>query len=878
MDVSKFLENLARHPLYAGQISHVQTLPERPGDFADPDAPLPAELGEMLAARGIERLYSHQVAALQTARAGKDLVVVTGTASGKTLCYNLPIFESCLADPEARALYLFPTKALAQDQLKGLLELLHGSGVDDTSRQNRRKEGADRVPCSKLRPGVYDGDTPTAQRRRIRAEANLVLTNPDMLHASLLPYHPKWARVLSELRYVVVDEVHTYRGILGANVACVLRRLQRVCEHYGSNPVFLAASATIANPGELTARLIGRDVEVIDNDGAPRGRKHFVMWNPTPLGKDQLARRSATDDAVWLMSEALEDGAQALAFTRTRQAAELIHRYVQDDLRARQSPLADSVRAYRGGYLPNERRQIEQELFSGSLRGVAATNALEMGVDIGSLDVAILVNYPGTIASCWQQAGRSGRRSDESLAVLIAGNDPVDQFLLRHPQYFFAQSPEHAVVDPHNPYVLANHLRAAAFELPLDESTPARFGAAAPAVADVLCEEHELSRIDGRLYYAGGQNPAHGISLRHMSDNTFSIVLLRDVDADSPVRDVVHAGRSNARSQQQLARIAPRQTQRRPSGGKRLGQAVGRGRRHEGDDVFEVIANVDAISAPELVYPEAIYLHNGETYFVRELDLEGKVAYVERRETDYYTQAVLESDVRILDERSQRLPHDEDGKRDAAGREPRPADRGRAIQHRGFTIEYGEVDVSWQTVMFKKIKFDTRENVGYGPVDIPAQSLPTTAFWLTPDDAVRGRLKADGLRMGEALCGLRNLAVVALPMVAMCDSRDVSGVVDSKNLGRTTMIIYDRYPGGLGYSEKGFHNVDALLALCHELVAECPCQDGCPSCVGLPNLRPAIHSDPDLTRGYPMPHKQATLRLLEILLEMSPGARPAEAR
>ena len=837
MDVTKFLENVRRHPLYAGQITHVEALPPRAGQYAQPSSPLPDQLTQMLARRGIERLYSHQVAALEAARASQDLVVVTGTASGKTLCYNLPIFESCLANAEARALYLFPTKALAQDQLKGLLELIHGSDDEATT---SRQEGS-----VNLRPGVYDGDTPTAQRRRIRAEANLVLTNPDMLHASLLPYHPKWARVLSELKYVVVDEVHTYRGILGANVACVLRRLQRVCAHYGANPVFLSASATIANPGELTSRLIGRDVEVIDNDGAPRGKKHFVLWNPTPLGKDQLARRSATDDAVWLMADALEDGAQALAFTRTRQAAELIHRYVQDDLRERKSPLADSVRAYRGGYLPNERRQIEQDLFSGNLRGVAATNALEMGVDIGSLDAAILVNYPGTIASCWQQAGRSGRRNDESLAVLVAGNDPIDQFLLRHPGYFFAQSPEHAVVDPHNPYVLANHLRAAAFELPLDEDTPARFGEAAPAVAEVLCEEDELSRIDGRMYYAGGQNPAHGVSLRHMSDNTFSIVLLRDLSEGSPLRDVVHAGRGNPRSSDQFGRIAAKESRRvRPRVGN-ASQAASRRRRSETEDVFEVIANVDAISAPELVYPEAIYLHNGETYFVRELDLDGKVAYVERRETDYYTQAVLESDVRI-----QRTLID---------------DSNTATSSHDMDLNFGEVDVSWQTVMFKKIKFDTRENVGYGPVDIPAQSLPTTAFWLSPAEEVRVGLKSEGLRMGEGLCGLRNLAVVALPMVAMCDSRDISGVVDSKNLGRTTMILYDRYPGGLGYCEKGFHNISGLLDLCFEMVGQCPCADGCPSCVGLPNLRPAIHSDPDLMRGYPIPNKQATVRLLELL-------------
>jgi DEAD/DEAH box helicase domain-containing protein len=782
MDVVALLERMRTRADYKGQLAHVEVLPERAGRFAEPQQPLAESLVRLLASRGIERLYSHQVAALEAARSQQDLVVVTGTASGKTLCYNLPILEAALADPQARALYLFPTKALAQDQLKGLLELV----------------GDDPELAAAIRPGVYDGDTPTAQRRRIRSEANLVLSNPDMLHAAVLPYHPKWASFFGALRYVVVDEVHTYRGILGAHVSAVLRRLDRVCAHYGSRPIYLAASATIANPGELAGRLVGRDMTVIDDDGSPRGRKYFALWNPAPLGKDSLARRSASDDAVNWLVEAIEAGGQALAFTRTRQAAELIHRYAREQLVANHSPLADKVRAYRGGYLPNERREIEQELFSGNLRGVAATNALELGIDIGTLDVALLVNYPGTIASSWQQAGRSGRRHDESLAVLLAGNDPVDQYLLRHPEYFFAQTPEHAVVDPNNPYVLAKHLPAAAFELPLiPEQDLDRFGPLAAPIAGALEHQQQLAAVKGNYYFAGGQNPAVGVSLRHMSDNTFSIV-------------EVTGGTEHA-----------------------------------------VIANVDAISAPELVYPQAVYLHNGETYLVRDLDLNGKVAYVERRETDYYTQAVLESNVRITGERAVR-----DSVPQAA-------------------LGYGDVDVAWQTVAFKKIKFATRENIGLGPVEIPAQNLQTTAAWLAPDDALRAEMKASGLRASEGVCGLRNLAIVALPLVAMCDSRDLGGVVDSKNLGRTTMILYDRYPGGLGYSERGFQHMPQLLSICLEMVRDCPCEDGCPSCVGLPNLRPAIHSDPDLDRGYPMPNKLATVRLLELLAVSTPALRLA---
>ncbi len=807
MDVAAYLEAIERHPLYAGQLQHVEVLPARPGRFESLAPPLPEPLQAMLAARQIEGLYAHQVAAIQAARAGKDTVVVTGTASGKTLCYNLPILECLLADPQARALYLFPTKALAQDQFKGLLELVNGS--ETTGRL--------------FQPGVFDGDTPPAQRRRIKAEANLVLSNPDMLHSSILPYHPKWARFFAALKFVVIDEVHTYRGILGANVACVLRRLMRVCQHYGAQPVFLSASATIANPGELTSRLLGRDVTVVDNDGSPRGRKYFCLWNPAPVGQDSLARRSAADDAVWLMADAVEADGQALAFTRTRQAAELVNRYVNDELHHRRSQHADRVRAYRGGYLPTERREIEAELFDGRLRGVSATNALELGVDIGSLDVALLVQYPGTIASTWQQAGRSGRRQADSLAILLAGNDPIDQYLLRHPQYFFAQSPEHAVVDPENPYVLANHLKATAFELPLGEDEATRFGELAPTIAELLADSGELSSIDGRFYYSGGgQNPAHGISLRHMSDDTFSIILVTDKQAlGLPER---------------LPRLA-RHFGAKPVAGARLGGPS----RYDLPQGFEVIANVDEISAPELVYPEAVYLHNGDSYFVRHLDLEGKVAYVERHEMDYYTQAVLESNVLIT------TPQEE------------------SFAVHSALLGYGEVDVSWKTVAFKKIKFSTRENVGYGKVDIPAQNLPTTAFWLSPHDEVLCALKAEKLRPSEGLCGLRNLAVVALPMVAMCDSRDISGVVDSKNLGRSAMILYDRYPGGLGYAEKGFQQIEDLLAVCDELVQQCPCEDGCPSCVGLPNLRPAIHSDPDLMRGYPIPDKLATRRLLELL-------------
>ncbi len=789
MDVKELIRRIEASRSYRGQIEHIEEIPARIGRFASPLTPLDARISRLLASKGIEQLYTHQVAGLEAGRDGRHFVIVTGTASGKTLAYNLPVLETCLADPNARALYFYPTKALAQDQLKGLIELTTG----------------DEAVAARIRPGVYDGDTPTAQRKRIRSEANLVLSNPDMLHASILPYHSKWSSFFSELKYVVIDEVHMYRGILGAHVAAVLRRLDRVCEHYGSSPTYIAASATIANPGELASRLTGREMQVIDDDGAPRGRKFFVFWNPTPIGHDSLARKSASDDAVDWLVEAMEYGAQCLAFTRTRQAAELIQRYAREKLEQQHSPLASHVRAYRGGYLPDERRSIERDMFTGKLRGVASTNALELGIDVGSLDVALLVNYPGSIASAWQQAGRSGRRQGDSLAVLLAGNDPVDQYLLRHPEYFFAQSPEHAVVDPENPFVLARHLKAAAFELPLEDRDYDRFGAMAPPIVELLADEQQLVKVGDQFFCPGGQNPAVGISLRHMSDNTFSIVLQSKATSR---KDIFASGAPTVDSTE-----------------------------------HSVIANVDSISAPELIHPEAIYLHDGKTYLVRELDLNGKIAYVDRRETDYYTQAVLEHNVLITGGRASSSAID------------------------GATVGYGDVDVSWQTVAFKKIKFTTRENIGLGPVDIPAQNLVTTGVWLAPDDATRVAMNQQGHRASEGVVGLRNLAVVALPIIAMCDRRDLGGVVDSKNLSRSTLILYDRYPGGLGYCEKGFSKITSLIALCYEIVADCPCPDGCPSCVGLPELNPGIHTDPDLMRGQPLPNKRATVGLLELLTQ-----------
>jgi DEAD/DEAH box helicase domain-containing protein len=775
MMIAEFLERIQHENEYRGQIRHVETLPAREASYGELGGPLPELLRSALERAGIERLYSHQVDAIEAARRGENVVVVSGTASGKTLCYNVPVIETLLGDPAAKALYLFPTKALAQDQLKSLLRLAELEG--------RLGE--------LVRAGTYDGDTTRHTRRKLRDEANIILSNPDMLHAGVLPYHPKWNRFFKDLRYVVVDEIHTYRGIFGSNVANVMRRLLRVCEHYGSSPQFVCSSATIANPRELAERLIGSAVTVVDNDGSPRGTKHFVLWNPPFLDTAKMERRSSNVEGHWLMAKLIAEGFQTIAFGRARVVAELIYKYAKDTLQHIRPEYARKLKAYRGGYLPEERRKIEKELFSGELMGVASTNALELGIDVGSLDAAIIVGFPGTIASTWQQAGRAGRASDESLAVLVGYNDPIDQYLMRHGEYFFRQSPENAVIDPENRYILSKHLRCAAFELPLTKADGERFGRLTDPIVELLEEFEELKELDGRHYWSSTEFPARDVSLRTISDDTYAIV---DVKQDN-----------------------------------------------------SVIGVVDGISALELVYPEAIYLHEGETYFVRDLDLEQKVAYVEKQEVDYYTQPVLESSIRIQREKESKL-------------------------WRGNRVFFGEATVTWLTAAFKKIKFYQLDSIGWCNLDLPSLHLDTAATWLIPEAEIMKEMRAQGRNPIEGLVGVRNVAISVLPLFSMCDRRDVGGIVDSSNTGRPTMFLYDRYEGGLGFVETGYHMIDALMRGSLELIEECDCEEGCPSCVGLPILRPAIQQDPDAQGSWPIPDKESARLLLRAMLSVEQAA------
>jgi DEAD/DEAH box helicase domain-containing protein len=831
-----WLEAHAARPENRGAIAHWQTLPARAARHADLAPGLPAPLAEALAARGIERLYTHQVEAIRSLREGRDVVVVTGTASGKSLCYHLPVLEGLLAAPSPgdspTALYLFPTKALAQDQLKGLTRL--AAGHPDLLRA--------------LTAGVYDGDTQPATRRKLRDGANVILSNPDMLHQGILPAHSRWTRFLSRLAFVVVDEMHAYRGIFGSHVANVMRRLARIAAHYGATPRFVLCSATIRNPGELGERLAGRAVTVIDDDGAPRGEKHFVFWNPPFSDRSRVERRSSNGEGCTLTAGLLEAGAQVITFTKSRVAAELVYRYARERLSRGGEGLDERIRPYRGGYLPEERRAIERALFSGELRGVVCTNALELGIDIGGLDAAVLIGAPPTLASAWQQAGRAGRGTLPALAVLVAYNETVDQYLMRNPGYFFGRSPEAAIIDPHNPYILAQQLACAAYELPLSAGDREAFGPQMPAILEALEQAGETRAIDGRAYWANTEFPAARVNLRTISDNTYTIM---EADAHAPITarpgnvsdpfSVDAASDRGVSARAGTARTPVLADLRGSSAARAPGSSAPRS---------NVIGTVDAISALELVYPEAIYLHEGETFFVRTLDLEQKTAYVERREVDYYTQPVLDTSIRVRGERRDR-------------------------RWRGETVRLGDVTYSWQTIAMKKVKFGSRDSIGYHPLALPRLTLDTVGFWFAPGEEVWTAVTRAGFHAYEGLNGVRNLFLTLLSMLSMCDPADLGGMIDSSNLGRPALFVFDRYPGGLGFAEQGWARLDELARAALEHLEGCPCGSGCPSCVGLPILHPAQQQDPDLGRARAVPDKDAARVMLTHWLAVR-GAEPEE--
>jgi DEAD/DEAH box helicase domain-containing protein len=716
---------------------------------------------------GIHRFYSHQVQAIDHVRSGKDVVVVTGTASGKTICYNVPVLAKLLEEPDACALYLYPTKALAQDQLRTL----------------KRYQSAD--PHIPLRTGTYDGDTPPTTRRKLKNEANVLLTNPDMLHSGILPNHGTWAHFFGRLAFVVIDEIHTYRGVFGSNVSHVINRLNRICNHYGSKPVYICCSATIRNPQELAQNLTGKRMVLVDNDGSPRGEKHFVFWNPPYLGDDRMERKSANTEASRLLAELIVDDNQAIAFVGARVVSEVVTRYAKDMLHQMSPSRARSIRSYRGGYLPEERRKIERALFSGELQGVVSTNALELGIDVGGLESAVLVGYPGSIASTWQRAGRAGRGEEPSLVMLIPYDSPIDQYMVQHPGYFFGRSPESAVIDWKNPHIVLAQLRSAAFELPIDKKDWDYFGEYCGAILQILEEDHQIKRKGGKYYWSGGSYPSADVSLRNIGDHVYTII--------------------------------------------------------ETGDENQVIGTIDEASAHMQVHPEAIYMHAGETYFVNNLDLDKKIAFIEKVDTDYYTQSITEVKIKIEEEEL-------------------------AKTWRKSGCYFGDLSVTSVTYMFKKIKFGSRDSLGFGALDLPPQTLLTSGMWLIPHQEAYRYVRQSGRVPREGLLGISNVIKEVIPLFAMCDTMDVGAAVESSAANAPAVFVYDRFPGGLGFALKGYDMVEEILAACLDLIDRCPCERGCPSRVGSP-IPPFSQLDADVNARGMIPDKQAAKSILHVLLE-----------
>jgi DEAD/DEAH box helicase domain-containing protein len=740
-------------------LTSVRQIPARAAKFRPVPGWVASALSEAYRAKGIQELYSHQAATAELVHNGRNVVVVTPTASGKTLCYNLPVLNAVLENPDTRALYLFPTKALAQDQLAELHDLA------------TRLEGCFGV-------FTYDGDTPSDARQAIRERGHIVLTNPDMLHSGILPHHTKWMRLFENLKYIVLDELHTYRGVFGSHLANVLRRLKRIAKFYGSDPQFICCSATIANPGELASQLSEKEVEVVEENGAPAGEKLFVFYNPPMINRNLGIRRSYINEATRVAKEILARKLQTIVFANSRLHTEVLLTYLQQANPPKPGQ-PEPIRGYRGGYLPGERREIERGLRDGHVLGVVATNALELGIDVGSLDACVMAGYPGSIASTWQRAGRAGRRNGSSCAVFVASSAPLDQFIVQHPDYFFGSSPEHAHIQPGNLEILVNHLKCAAFELPI--SPEEKFGNIdVPELCEQLGEAGFLHESGGNWHWIDEAYPADTVSLRSVTSDNFVIIDMSE----------------------------------------------------EGKGKPEVIGEVDFSSALATVHPRAIYIHQGQQYHVERLDFEKRKAYVKPVNVDHFTDAIRYSEVRVLEIAEEQA---------MAG----PGARA-----------HGDVLVRSQVVGFKKIKFFTNENVGSGKLELPENEMHTTSFWITLGHSLLAQLPFTLSERQSGIFGLLYALGSMATLLMMCDRSDLGTAVgerppraasdihwedlataparssDLQEFFEPNLYIFDAYPGGIGFSEPLYRTYDPLLERTRDLISACPCQNGCPSCVG----------------------------------------------
>jgi DEAD/DEAH box helicase domain-containing protein len=746
-------------------------LEARPPHYADFRADLDPLLIAALREKGIERLYSHQKAAVDFVLAGKNIVTVTPTASGKTLCYNLPVIHTILKNGSTKALYLFPTKALSQDQMDEIHGLAEHLKAD-------------------IRCFTYDGDTPQDARKAIRTRAQIVVSNPDMLHQGILPHHTKWIDFFENLKFVVIDEMHYYRGVFGSHFANLMRRLKRVAHFYRAHPQFILSSATIANPLELAVSLIEEKVELVAESGAPSGRKHFFFLNPPIVDKALGIRANNLHVARSVAKQAMARDLQTICFTTSRLNVEVLAKYLKDDF---EKKIQDRgrIRGYRGGYLPDTRREIEKGLREGDIRGVVSTNALELGIDIGTLDVSVIAGYPGTIASTWQQAGRAGRKTTESVAVLVARSNPLDQYMILNPSYFFGASPEYGLVNPDNLSILINHIKCAAFELPFQDGE--KFGPEdLREILNYLENEKVLKHSGDSWHWMSDAYPADQVSLR--SANPDNVVIF----------DLERGGKP--------------------------------------------VAEVDLPSAPFMVHQDAIYMLEQMPYLVERFDFEEKKAFLRKADGEYYTEAIDSTHVRILDI--------------FESRDDRP-----------MLTEHGEVHVLTHISGFKKIKFYTLENLGYGKIDLPDQEMHTTAYWFTIQGEVLKGMELNRSQIIDGLLGVSFALHHMATLLLMCDLRDINRSVGDRQskwfltqslasrgiyteavdpagqkvdlekmeIFEPTLFIYENYPGGVGFSPVLFEHHAELLDKAQKLIEGCPCSDGCPSCVG-PVLGPGQES------------------------------------
>ncbi len=743
------------HKTYS--ITAFKCIPAQEGHYREYPPGIHPALIKALKEKGFLKLYTHQHLSWQLLQEGKNIVVVTPTASGKTLCYNLPVMDSILKNPSSRSIYLFPTKALAQDQRAEL---------DETSK----------LLPEEIRIFTYDGDTPQDARKAIRARGHIILTNPDMLHTGILPHHTKWIKLFENLKYIVIDELHGYGGIFGSHLANILRRLKRITKFYGSSPQFILCSATIANPKELAQKMTEEEVSLVDNNGAPCGEKYFIFYNPPVVNKLLGIRRSYVNETRRVASVFLKNGLQTIVFARSRLITEVLLTYLKEDVEQNINQ-EGLIRGYRGGYLPLKRREIEKGLREGKILGVVSTNALELGIDIGSLDVATLAGYPGSISSTWQRAGRAGRKSGKSAAVLVATSSPLDQFIINNPDYFFSKNPEKALINPDNLSVLVSHIECAAFELPFVKGE--KFGhLEIDEILNFLEDEKLLHHSNDKWFWTSDAYPADGVSLRSISSDNFVVV--------------------------------------------------------DTTDKAKAIAEVDFSSSLTSLHPKAIYICEGEQYYVEDLNFEQRKAYVKKTDIDYYTDAIDYTKIKILDVFDKK-------------------------NLENCSISHGEVYVATQVVGFKKIKFHTMENVGAGNLSLPQNEMHTTAYWLTVPSHIFHSLMFSPEQKINGLFGLAYCLHNVSPFFMMCDLHDVGVSIGDNTTGKSippknipcklaayeersifsegidfepNIFIYDNFPGGIGLSPSLFDLEKELFKQCMKTIEACPCQEGCPSCVG----------------------------------------------